>query len=218
MSDSCGIPLPINGDASLPARMAKNRDNFGKFTGKPKQIFGCLECSNDFMAYVSDDRKYCSKRCLNKNLSNILKGKKKSFRTEAHKEKIRQSVLNQYRTGKKKPNFLGEKRLDMTGENNSRWIKDRTQLKDDSKERGGQLHREWSNSIKKRDGWKCRIADESCNGRIEAHHILGWSEYPELRYQINNGITLCHAHHPRKRAEEKLMVSYFMELLSASKE
>jgi NUMOD3 motif-containing protein len=55
-------------------------------------------------------------------------------------------------------------------------------------------------------------------GRLEAHHILNWREYPELRYDINNGITLCHAHHPRKRAEEKRMVSYFTELLSVSKE
>ena len=34
----------------------------------------------------------------------------------------------------------------------------------------------------------------------------------------NNGITLCFAHHPRKRAEEKRLSPYFMELVSVSKE
>jgi len=96
------------------------------------------------------------------------------------------------------------------------YIEDRYLLKDDSKERGGQLHRDWSKSVKKRDGWKCRIAGENCGGRIEAHHILGWSNFPELRYKINNGITLCHAHHPRKRAEEKRLVSEFLRLVSVS--
>ena len=64
-----------------------------------------------------------------------------------------------------------------------------------------------------RDNFKCKIADQNCKGRIEAHHILGWTAYPELRYQLNNGITLCHAHHPRKRAEEKRLIPTFNELL-----
>ena len=107
---------------------------------------------------------------------------------------------------------------DKRGELHPRWIKNRTLLKDDHRDRGGQLHREWSGSVKNRDGWKCRINNENCNGRVEAHHILGWTEYPELRYQINNGITLCHAHHPRKRAEEKLLIPEFQRLIGLSEE
>ena len=34
---------------------------------------------------------------------------------------------------------------------------------------------------------------------------------------INNGITLCHAHHPRVRAEEKRLISKFQKLVSVSK-
>lgn len=95
------------------------------------------------------------------------------------------------------------------------WIADRSKLKDDHKDRGGQLHREWSKNIKNRDGWKCKISNGDCSGRLEAHHILSWSDYPELRYEINNGITLCHAHHPRKRAEEKRMIPTFLGLLAS---
>jgi hypothetical protein len=31
--------------------------------------------------------------------------------------------------------------------------------------------------------------------RIHAHHILEWSEYPDRRYDEDNGITLCLLHH-----------------------
>ena len=76
----------------------------------------------------------------------------------------------------------------------------------------------WRKQVWLRDNFICKIANPDCKGRLEAHHILGWTEYPDLRYEINNGITLCHAHHPRKRAEEKRLSPYFQELVSASSE
>ena len=71
--------------------------------------------------------------------------------------------------------------------------------------------------IYKRDKYKCKINNQDCKGRLEAHHILSWREYPELRYDINNGITLCHFHHPRRWEEEKRLIPTFQELVSVSK-
>lgn len=79
-------------------------------------------------------------------------------------------------------------------------------------------YRSWMFAVKKRDGWKCKISNNDCDGKLEAHHILRWSEYPELRYDINNGITLCHSHHPRRREEEKRLIPTFLELVSVSNE
>jgi len=31
----------------------------------------------------------------------------------------------------------------------------------------------------------------------------------QLRYNIKNGITLCHFHHPKKRMEEKRLIPFF---------
>lgn len=93
------------------------------------------------------------------------------------------------------------------------WIVDRSKLAKANEHRNSSAHREWSKEIKKRDSWKCRIADESCSGKIEAHHILGWRSHPDLRYKINNGITLCHYHHPRKREEENRLSPYFQSLV-----
>ena len=86
----------------------------------------------------------------------------------------------------------------MKGIDNSKWIKDRTQVKIGDRFLNDPLQKQWRKEVKNRDSWKCVILDENCNGRLEAHHILPWSQYPELRYDIKNGITLCHYHHPRK--------------------
>lgn len=99
------------------------------------------------------------------------------------------------------------------GKDHYRWIKDRSLLKDDSRERNGQLHREWSKAVKNRDSWKCCLSNNDCNGKIEAHHILSWASHPELRYDIKNGISLCHYHHPRKREEEIRLSPYFSKII-----
>ncbi len=112
--------------------------------------------------------------------------------------------------------WLGKKRLDVSGKNNYQWIEDRSKLKDDHKDRGGQLHREWSRSVKNRDCWKCKIFNDDCSGQVVAHHILPWRDYSELRYEVNNGITLCHFHHPRKRNDEMRLSPYFQELVKAN--
>ena len=103
------------------------------------------------------------------------------------------------------------------GELHYRYITDRTKLKK-KKERNDAAYFEWRKNVWLRDGYICKLANPDCSGKIEAHHINGWAEYPELRYQNNNGITLCHAHHPRKRAEEKRLAPIFQGLVSVSRQ
>jgi hypothetical protein len=78
------------------------------------------------------------------------------------------------------------------------------------------LQKGWRQAVKNRDSWKCRIADNNCKGRLEAHHILSWKEYPELRNVVNNGITLCHAHHPRKQEVVAKLSPYFQKLVAST--
>ena len=119
---------------------------------------------------------------------------------EASKQKMSLSALATYKKGRKPANF----------------IEDRTKLKRQL-ERGGSAHRYWSISVKKRDNWKCRLLNEECDGRVESHHIYSWSAFPALRYEINNGITLCHYHHPRTRDGEQKLVPKLLKLLRVDK-
>lgn len=104
-----------------------------------------------------------------------------------------------------------------TGNKNGNWIEDRSKLKK-REQRNDVAYSEWRKNVWLRDKYKCQLGKGDCDGKIEAHHILGWKDYPLLRYEVNNGITLCHAHHPRKRAEEKRLAPEFQALVSVSKE
>ena len=101
------------------------------------------------------------------------------------------------------------------GELHPRWINDRTTVvgRHNRSFHDSDMKR-WRIGVYQRDNYKCKIADTSCRGRLEAHHILVWKDYPELRYEINNGITLCHYHHPKTRQKESELVDYFLGLLT----
>lgn len=47
----------------------------------------------------------------------------------------------------------------------------------------------WVKAVKDRDGWICTGC--SATGSLHAHHIKRWKDYPELRYEVSNGTTLC---------------------------
>lgn len=51
-------------------------------------------------------------------------------------------------------------------------------------------YRQWKNKVFKRDEFTCQVCNQVGAG-IEAHHIKSWKNFPELRYKISNGITLC---------------------------
>jgi hypothetical protein len=132
-----------------------------------------------------------------------------SKRLEAREKisKARKGIKNNYAPWNK-----GLRLLQLSGENHWNWkggISKNVHSVDEPN------YKEWRKRIFKRDNYKCRM-DKNCKSYIQAHHILPWRDYPELRYEINNGITLCLAHHPRKRAEEKRLAPLFMELVSVS--
>lgn len=184
--------------------------------------------------YLSTKKTLCRWDCNLQDMKN-----RKSFLGKTHSKKSREKIsknlkgkpswnkgLKGFRAGEKRDWMpkgekhwsFGKKNLKTTGEKHYRWIKDRTLLKGrHDRNFHDPDYKKWRIEVYKRDNYKCKIENKDCRGRIEAHHILVWRDYPELRYQVNNGITLCHAHHPRKRAEEKRLSPYFKELVSVSK-
>lgn len=135
--------------------------------------------------------------------------------TDEQRKKLSTSHLGQVAWNK------GIEWLEFRGEKHPRWVFDRNKLQkygNDNQDRRSSAYRYWRQQVWLRDNFACKIANPDCSGRIEAHHILSYREHPELRYEINNGITLCHFHHPRVREEEKRLSPYFQELVSVSKE
>ncbi len=83
--------------------------------------------------------------------------------------------------------------LKMRGENHPRWIKDRSKLKrsrlDNSFRNEGPIA-SWRKSVFERDNYTCQKCYQKGN-KLNAHHIKPWALFPDLRFEISNGLTLC---------------------------
>lgn len=117
--------------------------------------------------------------------------------------------------GRKQSLEVIQKRVSkIMGENHPGWVKNREELKSRKNGRRCNDHKKWSRNVKKRDNNICKLNNKDCCGKIYSHHILSYKDYPELRYDINNGITLCKYHHPTKRVDEIKYESYFKQLIN----
>src|ERR1035437_1188595 len=117
-----------------------------------------------------------------RGINTWTKGKKLS---EEHKEKIgnfHRGKIRSIETRKKMSEAsLGKPHSGGAGEKSFRWIKDRTQLKryTGSEERRSPAYKDWRRQVCLRDNFKCKIGNADCSGRLEVHHILGFTEHPE---------------------------------------
>ena len=116
---------------------------------------------------------WCDSECKR----NIVQGRNKGhYRTCG-------SVACVYKAGNN-PEVNSRKRH--VGENHPRWISDRTKVKF----RPRHELTIWTKAVFERDNFVCQNCGKRGN-RLQAHHIRGYAQYPELRWDVDNGLTLC---------------------------
>ncbi|MFA6989990.1 MAG: HNH endonuclease signature motif containing protein [Candidatus Gastranaerophilaceae bacterium] len=62
--------------------------------------------------------------------------------------------------------------------------------------RGSKENRLWKRSVLLRDNFICQECEIN-KVYVVAHHIKSWKKYPELRFAIDNGVTLCRGCHKK---------------------
>ncbi len=114
---------------------------------------------------------------------------------EDRKEKIRQATL-----GKKKnitshnPSWF-TKGVD-TGNGFKKGHKSWNEGKLLTDSRMGKKYKLWRKSVLERDANQCVKCGSIC--RLHAHHVKKWKDYPELRFDLENGQTLCNSCHSKE--------------------
>jgi hypothetical protein len=76
------------------------------------------------------------------------------------------------------------------------------------------LYKKWRIDIYKRDKFKCQWPGCSASKKLNAHHIKRWADCPGLRYDVNNGITLCKDHHKSITGLETYYESVFLKIIA----
>jgi hypothetical protein len=95
--------------------------------------------------------------------------------------------------GKKRPDLIGNTQGFTKG--HIPWNKGLgTKSSENEKARKVKLARDWRKSIFERDDYTCKECGVR-GGTLNAHHIKPFAIYPELRYELDNGITLCEECH-----------------------
>ena len=115
---------------------------------------------------------------------------KEDPRVAKYAEKI--AIVNR---GKKNPQ--PHRKGIWTGSKNPRWKGGVTA--ENARIRNSKEYVTWRNAVWNRDKSTCQECKYSSHqaGKMIAHHIKGFAAYPELRFEVSNGITLCRPCHAK---------------------
>lgn len=121
-------------------------------------------------------KKHSKEQTIKISLAN--KGKKRSEVFKLRMKNIwssleRRRKASEIRKGSKSPNWQGG----LTSINN--------------RIRQSLDYRIWRMAVFERDKYTCQECGDNKGGNLNAHHIKPFSKYAELRFDINNGKTLC---------------------------
>mgnify|MGYP001568368946 CR=1 FL=1 len=183
----------------------------------------CGQCGSSFGKKATTSRKdwettrFCSKKCWYawKSLNVIPWSKGLTKETDERLAKLAKKIREQFKNGRKIPIRTGESHH-MFGKHHSTETKEKM-----SRAHSGANHwnwqegktdpvhrlrnqiryQEWRLAVLEKDGGKCTVC--ASISRPNAHHIASFKDNPELRYDLENGRTLCNACHARHHMIER---------------
>jgi hypothetical protein len=158
---------------------------------KPRKgrVVTCKGCFVEFYASPSrDNAEFCSRGCANRvkktNKPLICAWCGDEFYVSASQQRLRNRVC----CSNSCHGFFFAAR----GDKNKLWRGGTSKINTVIRQSpGGQA---WRKSVFGRDDFTCQKCHKR-GGYIQAHHIKPFSKFPELRFDISNGITLCKACH-----------------------
>lgn len=175
-------------------------------TAKSKEVL-----KEKYNVYSCRELDWVNEKIKNTNIKKY--GVENPFQNEEIKRKIKESNIDKYGTEYPSQNKEIMNKIINTYEKRTgkKW-KDinKGKIKENSNAwKGGvKVHKierctfeyyQWRKNVFQKNNYTCQKCKErSRKGnpiKINAHHIKNWKDYPESRYDINNGVTLCEKCH-----------------------
>lgn len=75
-------------------------------------------------------------------------------------------------------------------------------------------YKEFRRKVLKRDKYTCQVCKSRIRKNLEVHHIMTWADASSLRYDVDNGITLCKQCHKNITGQEVYYQNYFLALIN----
>lgn len=169
----------------------------------------CTKCGQekDLEKFVKQGEyyRYKCKECLNASLrtgrpntGRFQKGEN-GWLGRKHSDKSRKKIGEVQRGRKQKAETIEKRRQKHLGQR-------RKETRHASRK-----YWEWRDAVKERDGWKCQHCRCEDKKKLHAHHIESWGKNPDLRFDINNGMTLCKNCHAKEETKHMKGKSFLPE-------
>lgn len=157
-----------------------SRECYLIFHSKDVPTCTCEICGKTFKGIKTNANRFCSRDCYNK--FHYIKNKEREC-PACHKTFVAKSSEDKYCSWE----CYNKDRHMPAKEEHWNWqggITSENDVLRNSKE-----YKEWRKQVFQRDFYCCKYCGSKNN--INAHHIYSWKLYPERRFLLENGITLC---------------------------
>ncbi len=159
----------------------------------------CEICGKEFRKKTShsikawEQTKFCSHRCY--SLARVGgRGKYSAYWKGKHlPDDVKKRVSETCKRKGVAPSNEAREKAKRFGPANNRWKGGITP--EHRKIRNSVEYKLWRKAIFERDGYTCIFCGSNKSGTLNADHIKPFSLFPELRFAIDNGRTLCETCH-----------------------
>lgn len=155
------------------------RECYSIYHSKDVHKYKCIICGTEFKGDKYNANKYCSRECYMKD--HRIKNKKricpkcgKTFIAKTSEDKY--CSWECYNLDRHMP----------AGEDHWNWKGGISKINDN---RDSADYKKWRYKVYQRNNFKCTKCGSK--EKLNAHHIFSWKFYPDKRYDVDNGITLC---------------------------